>query len=581
MRALCLLALLAGPSPAARAAAGDVLVYAMRSETESFDPAWAYDNASAHVIANVYETPFAFVGGGYGLVPRLAAEVPTRANGGISPDGLVYRIRLREGVRFHDGSPLTADDARYSLLRFLLTDREGGPSAELLEPILGTSTTRGGGRLAPETVERLMRAVAVEKDALVIRLRRPYAPFLAKLAYYGAVQSRSWCAARGQWDGRAETAGAFNGLAREASLGRSAMNGTGPFRLLRHDALARQTVLERHDAYWRGSARLKTVVIKTVPEFATRKLMLQAGDADVIDAPVSYASQLRGLPGVELMEGLRPLASPYVLYFNQALDPVANPNIGSGRLDGDGIPPDFFSDIDVRRGFARALDYEGYARDVMRGLTRQSGGIVPDALRGEPRAPRYTRDLEKARAHFRAAWGGKVWEKGFRLTLVSNEGGDEALAFCRMLKREVESLHPRFRVDIRVIQWSSMLDHIRARKLPLHLALWRGAYPDPDEFAVAFLHSRGHYASTHGYADAKVDGLIERAVATAEPGRRAALYREVEDRAAEAVPFVPVVEKIELRAQSARVKGFVFGPTFPHAPGGSYYYDLWKDEKAP
>lgn len=579
MRALPLavLSCLLAATPAA-AYDPQTLTYALRSETDNFDPAWAFDSVSGLVVANVYENLLSLKAGGFELEPRLATAVPSRANGLVSSDGRVYRFPIRAGVRFHDGSLLTPEDVRYSLLRLMLTDREGGPSGLLLEPVLGEAGTRSGGALKPGLARRLLDAVAVEDGRVVVRLARPFSPFLSVLARYGFVQSRAWCAARGQWDGSAGTAADFNGLPREASLGREAMNGTGPFKLLRHDPVARQTLLARHDGYWRGPARLKMVAVKTVPEFSTRKLLLAAGDADVIEAPPLYAPQLDGMGAVRVIDGLRPLASPYVLYFAQRVDPVANPNIGSGRLDGEGIPPDFFADPDVREGFAFALDYDGYVRDVLRGKSAQAAGVIPPVLlpRAEPRAPRRRLDPDAARAHLRKALGGRVWEKGFRLTLVSNEGGEAALALCQMVKRQIEALNPRFHVDIRVVQWSSMLDFIRQRKLPLHLATWRADYADAHGFAHPFLHSKGHYPSTHGFADAESDRLIEAALAEGDPAERARLYAALEDRADELVPYVPVAHPAELRAQRAEVEGFVFRPMFPGAPGGGDYYDLGK-----
>ena len=60
-------------------------------------------------------------------------------------------------------------------------------------------------------------------------------------------------------------------------------NGTAPFKLERWDRTGRYVLLTRHEGYWRGPAALKRVLIKSVPELATRKLMLQAGDADLVE----------------------------------------------------------------------------------------------------------------------------------------------------------------------------------------------------------------------------------------------------------------------------------------------------------
>ncbi|MDE2292908.1 MAG: ABC transporter substrate-binding protein, partial [Elusimicrobia bacterium] len=115
--ALCACAGPKGPKP---------FTYATTGEVTSLDPVIPYDADSQGLIFNIYDTLLAFQGAANDvIVPRLATEVPTRKNGGISKDGRVYRFHIRTGVRFHDGTPLTPDDVRYSLLRFMLVDRDG------------------------------------------------------------------------------------------------------------------------------------------------------------------------------------------------------------------------------------------------------------------------------------------------------------------------------------------------------------------------------------------------------------------------------------------------------------------------
>ena len=129
MRTLLLVALFAIPA-SAQVKNPDTFVYATIGDPDSLDPAWSYDSASHGIIDNIYEYLLTFSGGGVkikDLRPMLASTVPTRANGGISPDGLTYRFPIRKGVKFHDGAPLTPEDVRYSLQRFMLFDRDGGP----------------------------------------------------------------------------------------------------------------------------------------------------------------------------------------------------------------------------------------------------------------------------------------------------------------------------------------------------------------------------------------------------------------------------------------------------------------------
>lgn len=582
----CAVVLALGLPAAAPASAAvknpDTFVFAGIGDPESFDPAWAYDASSSHILGNVYEYLLAFPGGGVrlkDLAPMLATKVPSKANGLVSADGLTYRFPIRKGVKFHDGSGLTPEDVRYSLLRFMLLDRDGGPSSLLLEPILGVSSTREKGALRPGIVEKAFAAVAVEGDSVVVKLPKPFAPFLTILPSYGATLSKSWCAARKQWDGRPETAARFNNPLHEDAIPMGAANGTGPYRLVRHDKNLKQTTLERHEGYWRGPARLKSVIIKTIEEFATRKLMLSAGDADSIYGPQMFYPQLEGIPGVQLLDKMDTLDIGNAAFFAFKINPVANPNLGSGKLDGEGIPPDFFTDKDVRKGFAHAIDRVAYVKDIQRGIGRPGSSFVPPGLLGYQGGPDpYRFDLKKAEQHLRRAWGGKAWEKGFKLSVVHNAGSAPAQVLCQMIKRNIESLNPKFKVDVRVLQWSSFLEQKQSGKLPFFTSAWGADYPDPHNFAFPFLHSAGSFPTSQGFSDPRFDTLIEQAVRELDETKRAKLYARLHALWYEEVPGLVIAEGYRYRAQRSWVKGFKLMPMFPNMPYGSYYYDLYKAE---
>jgi len=581
--ALSLALALAAAAPAlATVKNPDTFVYASIGDPESMDPAWAYDTASQGIIANVYEFLLAFDGAGVktkDLTGRLSLKVPSKANGLISADGLTYRFPIRQGVRFHDGSPLTPDDVRYSLMRFMLMDRDGGPSSLLLEPILGVGTTRPNGKLLEDAYERAAKAVTVDKGAVVVRLPRPFAPFLSILANWGAVLPRRWAAEHGQWDGSAQTWKKYNNPSHQDILPDGTADGTGPFRLARFDRATKEILLERNDAYWRKPASLKAVVIKVVDEFETRKLMLQAGDADSIYGPQMYFPQVQSIPGVQAMDGLTLLERSPMVFFNFKINAVGNPNVGSGRLDEDGIPPDFFSDKDVRQAFAYSIDAEAYVRDILRGKGKANCSLLPPGLLGRQERPlKYRLDPKQAEAHFRKARGGKLWDAGFKLTMVYNNGDAPSAAIGQMIKKNVEALNPKFHVDIRSQQWSTFLDQSKQRKIPLFVGAWQADYPDPHNFAFPLLHSNGYFPTQQGYADPKMDALIEEAVRTLDEGKRAALYHKIQERYEDELPHVEFADGARYRSQRSWVKGYVFNPIFPDSPYGSYYYEIHKAE---
>lgn len=155
----------------------DTLIVAHKSEMESMDPVFSYDGVTHGMLVNIYDTPLKFKGSSLTeLEPSLSTQVPTKENGLISKDGRTYTFPIRKGVYFHDGTELTPEDVRYSLLRFLLSDVAGGPSSLLLEPILGISSTRDEQGNITVNFKDAANAVRVDGDNIVITLKRPFAP---------------------------------------------------------------------------------------------------------------------------------------------------------------------------------------------------------------------------------------------------------------------------------------------------------------------------------------------------------------------------------------------------------------------
>ena len=551
----------------------DTFTLAEIQDVSSLDPAFPYDGSSQSIIQNVYETLIAFQGASLSeFEPRIAEKVPSRRNGLISADGRVYRFPIRKGVKFQDGTEVTPEDVRYSLLRFMIEDPAGGPAALLLEPIAGAASTRNSSGAATLDFDALARRVRVEGRDVVISLPRPFGPFLAVMARWSYVLPRAWCAAHGEWDGSARTWRDFNDAPKEKSYLFEHMNGAGPFRLVRWDRTARYTLLERHDGYWRGAARLKRVLVKTVPELNTRKLMLEAGDADLIETPRPYAAQLAGLPGVRLADKLPRLQTDPALFFTVKINPAANPDIGSGKLDGDGIPPDFFADADVRKGFAYAFDDGAMLRDTFKGTAARAIGPIPPWVPGYDKdQPRYDYDLKQAEAHLRRAFRGEVWDKGFKFTLTYNTGGEVREAAAQILKKGIERLNAKFRVDLRGVDWANFVDKGQRRLMPLFARGWMADYPDAHNFIYAFYHSQGRYPSAQGFSDPELDAMVEKAAAQ-PPARRAALYKKILARGHEDCPAIFTVHPSGVYAMRDWVRGFVDNPVNL----GVYYYPIEK-----
>jgi len=558
----------------------DTLTYVTISDLDSLDPVWSYDSASRLVILNVYEYLVEYNGSSTEeLVPFIATQVPSKSNGLISPNGLTYTFPIRQGVNFQDGTPLTPEDVKYSLMRFILQDRAGGPSPLLLEPILGYVTTRDeSGQLLEKAFRDANQRIQVEGNNVVIHIPKPYAPLLAILANWAPVLSKQWAIENGDWDGTDSTWKEYNNPQKESSYFFEHMNGTGPFMLERWDKKNKEIILVRNDNYWQAPARLKRVIVKGVNEFATRRLMLSAGDADIISAERSHLSQLRGLPGIDIIDDLPSIEMNPAVFFTFQVNPVGNPHIGSGKLDGEGIPPDFFSDLDVRKGFAYALDREIYIRDVYQGKGTPATGCIPKVLPGaDAEAPRYIYDLKKAEEHFKKARGGEVWENGFHFNLTYNEGNIGRQTLCQILKVNVEKLNPKFKIDIRPVQWSTYLDASQKKMLPMYTVGWAADYPDAHNFVFPMLHSLGNYPDQQGYKNPEVDRLIEQAISETDTEIRKELYSTILALAYEDVPHLVILDTVDLMVKRSWLKGWYYNAVTSDSSGVGDFYPIYKD----
>jgi peptide/nickel transport system substrate-binding protein len=576
----CAVILIASLGPLSARGAGepvknpDTFVELREGDVVTLDPALAYDITSYEPIwPNVYETLIMYSGSTTDkFQPMLATQVPSLANGLISADGLTYTFPIRKGVKFHDGSAMNVDDVVYSIRRFMLQDQAGGPAWLLLSPLLGVDSTRDDKGKIQVNFTDVARAVSAKGDAVVFRLKKPFAPFLTIVAAWTSIMPRAWAAAHGDWDGSPNTWQKFNNPKREDRYQFDHMNGTGPFKVERWDRQSKVVTLVRHDGYWRTPATLRRIVIQTVPEFTSRRLQLQQGDADLILASPNQLTQLRGLPGTVVQDNL-PTIAVQMVQFNQKINTEANPDVGSGKLDGAGIPSDFFADIHIRRGFAYAFDYAASLGGAYAGKgVIPHGPIVQGLLGYDPTVPTYTTSRDKAIAEFKEASGGKVWETGFKFTIPFGAGNAARQVVSQIIKETAAALNPKFQIDTRPVQGSTLNSLIFAHKGTMGMSGWFADYPDPHDFAQPILAANGYYPTRFGYKNPEADRLVDEAVSTADPAKRKALYRQLAMIAYNDLPCLFIVQPVTFYTMRSWVHGWYYNPIFP----GQYFYTISK-----
>lgn len=520
----------------------------------TLDPADAADSVSFIVVGNVYESLITFkrLDTPDEFLPFLAARVPAKGNGLLSADGKVYRFPIRAGVKFHEGQTLSAEDVRYSLLRYMLQDTAGASATLLLNPILGLYGTRGpDGRISLDYKEA-EKAVSVDGEVVVIRLKRPNGHFLRILASLPIVVSKSWAVSHGEWDGTEATWKRYNNRPMAESYLQAHANGTGPFALKEADPDS-HLMLKRHEQYWRTPAALTEILMRIVPNKALRLWMLENGDADASYLEDQDYAEAKQIPGVKVVDCNHHTVLGETLFFTFAANPTSE-FLGSGRLDGAGIPTDFFKDRDIREGFAYALDYEGILRRGLGMRGKRARGPFPDAFLPEQTALPYRFDLAKASAAFKAARGGEVWEKGFTLSVALSPTVAYRRILAEFLKAGLEKINPKFKIRIKSMPTDELYTAAEKHSLPLFITGFNADYPDNQSVASGMLHSAGYFPSAQGYANADMDHLVEEADVELDPAKRRTLYLRIGKKANEDLVQVYIYNPTRFKAMRTWVR---------------------------
>ena len=597
----------------------DTLVIATTGEPESLDPAWTYETSGAGVESNIYEglvyfdreAPDEFV-------PGLATDWS------LSDDGLTYTFNMRENVTFHAGGSLEASDVAYSIHRALLQDRVDGPMWLFNEPLMGTSSMQSlafelaqitdeeasmedvpAGVLA-QICEDVKATVVADNDAgtVTVTVRQPTPWLLQLLAQpWGSALDMEWMVEQGDWDGDCATWLEWYSPEAQETVLFDASNGTGPYKL---DLWKKgeEISLNANENYWRsepvwdggpsGAPSLKRIVIQSVDEWGTRLAKLQAGEADIVSVPRGQIDQVEDMihtqytggdesaESVVLNEGgsLKlfvgyPLVSMTAAMFNFEIN-AESEFIGTGEL-GDGIPVDFFSDIDVRKAFNYCFDFNTLIEEGLKGEAFQARGPIIEGLSGyDQDSDIYSFDLDLCAEHLNAAWGGTVAENGFSMTLAYNEGNETRQTAAEILADNLADIDPKYKIDVQSLEWPSFLEARRNASLPMAVSGWLEDYHDSSNWVHPFMHSAGAYSNAQSFPEdlqVTIDALIDEALIEPNQAVRAEIFTDLQALAYDNALDIFLFQATGRNYMNRQVSGYFYNSLKP----GLWYYGLNKD----
>jgi peptide/nickel transport system substrate-binding protein len=406
------------------------------------DPDVFYDIEGNSVILGAYQGLLTYAPNSTKIVGNLAESYT------VSADKLTYTFKLRPGVKFHDGTPMTAKAVKRSFERRLAVDQA---PAYMLKPVKSMSTP--------------------DATTFVVNLKHKVNPFLAYMA-------SSWGPKIIGPGALVDHAGSDHGQ----KYLRTHADGTGPYQLTSFDR-GRQYVLTRNDAYWGEKAHFAKVLLKITPDIGTQRLELQNGDLDAVLHSFP-ASELSSLPS-SLEVSREASFLRLLLYVNTNKAP--------------------FNDPAVRAGLRSAMDVDQLVAQAYSGTATKSVGAYPEAiLAGQPQLP-YKPDQAAAKAA-----ASKASTKKVTLAYSSDESGVQRRA-SELLQSQLSAAGYDVTLkEVQLPQvYGYVKDLKHAPDLLLGTNTPDAA--DPDTWARIMFYSSGGL-NFLGWKSTKVDQLLDKAV---------------------------------------------------------------------
>ncbi|MDL1970262.1 MAG: peptide-binding protein [Candidatus Desulfofervidaceae bacterium] len=501
------------PLSATQPAYGDAIVVGSIGEASNLIPILASDSASHEIAGLVYNGLLK-----YDKDLRLTGDLAKSWE--ISPDGLVITFHLRQGVKWHDGQPLTAQDVLFTYKLMVDPHTPTPYAADFME---------------------VEKAEAPDDYTFRVYYKHPFAPGLA-----------SWT---------------LSILPRHLLVGKDITQsplirhpvGTGPYRF-KEWISGQKIILEYNPEYFEGRPYINWYITRVIPDTATMFLELKAGGIDYMGlTPMQFKRQTNTAWFKQNFKKYRYLASSYTYLGYNLRCPL-------------------FRDKRVRQAISYAIDKKEIVNGILLGLgTIATGPYKPGMWAYNPHVKHYPYDPERAKkllaeAGWRDTDGDGILDKDgkpFVFTIVTNQGNLMRLNTAQIIQYRLAQLG--IKVKIRVIEWAAFIkEFIDKRRFEATILGWT-IPPEPDLYDV--WHSSKDVSgglNFIGYRNTEVDKLIEEARYTFDLEKRKKCYYRIQEILAEEQPYTFLYIPEALPIVHTRFHGIKPAPA-----GISYNFIKW------
>ncbi|MCX8995919.1 ABC transporter substrate-binding protein [Rhizobiaceae bacterium BDR2-2] len=489
----------------------------------TLDPAESFEISAGEILGNSYDRLVRF---NIDKPEELVGDIAESWT--ISEDGKTYTFKIKPGLTFASGNPVTAEDVAYSIQRAIKLDKN--PAFILTQ--LGLST---------DNIEET--AKAEDELTFVLTTDEAYAPTFVLNCLTASVAAVVDKALVEEHEADGDLG---NGWLKTNYAG------SGPLTI--RDWRANEIlVLERNDNYYGEKAKLDRVIYRHVKESATQRLLLQAGDIDV-----ARNLEPGDLDAVSANEDLTVTSAPkstiYYFSLNQKHEILSRP--------------------EVREAMKYLVDYDGIGETLIKGIGTVHQNFLPVGMLGASDEKPYTLDVDKAKELLAQAG----LENGFTITMdVRNTQPVTGIA------ESVQQTFAQAGIKLEIIpgDGSQTLTKYRARNHDLYIGQWGADYWDPhtnaDTFASNPDNADGASSTTLAWRNAwdipELTAATRAAVLETDTEKRVQLYQDLQKQVRETGPYVTIFQQTEVAGVRKGISGYRLGPTFD----ANYVFNVSKD----
>lgn len=497
--------------PAIAETPANMLIIANRiDDITTLDPAQTFEFAGSDVNRNIYSKLVGFdpadLTGGY--IPALAESWT------VSEDGKTITFTMREGVKFHSGNPVTAQDAEYSLRRAVILNKT--PSFILTQ--FGFSA------------DNVEQTIVADGNTLSITTDKRYATSFVLNCLTATIGSIVDSKVVMEHDADGDMGNEWL---------RTNTAGSGAYTLGSWKPNESVTLISNPD-FFRGAPAMERVIVRNIQESSTQRLLLEQGDIDVArNLNPEDISGISGVDGLAVDSELR--GRLMYISMNQKNEILSNPK--------------------VIEALKYLIDYKGMQDSFLNGQYTVHQAFLPRTYLGEIADTPFSLDVEKAKALLAEAG----YPDGFEIGIVVREA-QERIEIAQSIQNTFGQAGVK--VNITVGTGKQILGVYRAREHDIYVGAWGPDYPDPNTNAGTFAFNpdnsdeagaTGLLAWRNSWSIPAMSDATLAAVVENDRDTRAAMYEAIQRDHQQVSPFAVMFQKIEQTGRADNVQGLSLG----------------------